>query len=94
MLDKSQRSFLSNPNTTSVEIAKFDQLAEEWWNPKGKYKRVMDFNMCRWGVIHKQLSKHFGNNIGVARPTALDIGSGGGLLCEPLAKLGFSGNGY
>lgn len=96
MLDKSQLNYLpksphgaAGANTSAPEIEKFDRLAEEWWNPKGKYKRVMDFNQCRWGVIETQLNAHFGDKIGTSQLTAVDIGSGGGLLCEPLAKLGF-----
>ena len=95
MLDKSQLNYLpktprgADTNTSAAEIEKFDRLAKEWWNPKGKYKRVMDFNQCRWGVIETQLKGHFGNKIGTAQLTAVDIGSGGGLLCEPLSQIGF-----
>lgn len=93
MLDKSQLSYLSSAsaesNTSSSEIAKFDQLAQEWWNPNGKYKRVLDFNLCRWQVIEQQLLTHFGEHINQQQLTAVDIGSGGGLLCEPLTKMGF-----
>lgn len=90
MLDKSQLNHLpESSNTSTEEIAKFDKLAQEWWNPTGKYKRVLDFNQCRWGVIEKQLADYFGSRINTEKLTAVDIGSGGGLLCEPLANMGF-----
>jgi 2-polyprenyl-6-hydroxyphenyl methylase/3-demethylubiquinone-9 3-methyltransferase len=88
MLDKSQLNHL--PNTYATEIDKFDALAQQWWDPNGKYKRVLDFNQCRWQVIEKQLQQHFGEGIDAGGLTAVDIGSGGGLLCEPLAKMGFA----
>lgn len=93
MLDKSQLNHLSpvdsdTANTTAAEIEKFDNLAEEWWDPKGKYKRVLDFNQCRWQVIERQIQAHFGEGLKSLNLNAVDIGCGGGLLCEPLASKG------
>ena len=91
MLDRSQLSYLpgSDANTDESEIAKFNQLAEQWWDPKGKFKRVLDFNTCRWQVIERQIRNHFKQqNLTLNEMNALDIGCGGGLLCEPLAKSG------
>lgn len=87
MLDKSQLNHL--PNTSSDEIAKFDALAQQWWDPAGKYKRVLDFNQCRWQVIEQQLISFFCERLQQEQLSAVDIGSGGGLLCEPLSRLGF-----
>lgn len=93
MLDKSQLNHLPTvdselANTTPAEIDKFDKLAGEWWDPDGKYKRVLDFNQCRWQVIENQVKTHFGNNISSLKLNAVDIGCGGGLLSEPLASMG------
>lgn len=94
MLDKSQLNHLSGTklqtsNTHSSEVIKFNQLANEWWDPNGKFKRVLDFNACRWQVIARQISYHFGTNkANWPSLSALDIGCGGGLLCEPMAKTG------
>ena len=74
------------------EIAKFTAMAEEWWNPKGKFKPLHKFNPVRLGYIREHLLAHFGGDASAMRPfeelTILDVGCGGGLLCEPLARLG------
>ena len=75
-----------------AEIAKFTAMAEEWWDPKGKFKPLHKFNPVRLGYIREHLLAHFGRDGSAMRPfeglTILDVGCGGGLLCEPLARLG------
>ena len=75
-----------------AEIAKFTAMAEEWWDPKGKFKPLHKFNPVRLGYIREHLLTHFGRDGSAMRPfeglTILDVGCGGGLLCEPLARLG------
>ena len=75
-----------------AEIAKFTAMAEEWWNPKGKFKPLHKFNPVRLGYIREHLLSHFERDGSAMRPfeglTILDVGCGGGLLCEPLARLG------
>ena len=87
MLDKSALQYTKSANTTPQEIARFDALADAWWDPNGQYRRVLEFNACRWQVIEQQVRKHFPEKQ-MSQLTALDVGCGGGLLCEPLAKLG------
>lgn len=81
--------------TTTVndeEIAKFTAMAEEWWDPKGKFRPLHKFQPVRLGYIREHLIAHFGRDGNAMRPfeglTVLDVGCGGGLLCEPLARLG------
>ena len=81
--------------TTTIndaEIAKFTAMAEEWWNPKGKFKPLHKFNPVRLAYIREHLLAHFGGDASAMRPfeglKILDVGCGGGLLCEPLARLG------
>ena len=81
--------------TTTIndaEIAKFTAMAEEWWDPKGKFKPLHKFNPVRMGYIREHLLAHFGLDGAAMRPleglSILDVGCGGGLLCEPLARLG------
>ena len=81
--------------TTTIndaEIAKFTAMAEEWWDPKGKFKPLHKFNPVRLTYIREHLLAHFGRDGTDMRPfeglTILDVGCGGGLLCEPLARLG------
>ena len=75
-----------------TEIEKFSKLAKEWWNPKGKFKPLHLFNPARISFIKDKLISHFALNPNIEKPLEelkiLDIGCGGGLLCEPLNRLG------
>ena len=74
------------------EIEKFSKLAEEWWDPKGKFRPIHLFNPVRIKFIKEKLISHFRLDATSQKPLSklkiLDIGSGGGLLCEPLNRLG------
>lgn len=81
--------------TTTVdpaEIAKFEAMAAEWWDPNGKFKPLHMMNPVRLDYITAQIAAEFDRDLGDARPFSglrlLDIGCGGGLLCEPMARLG------
>ena len=75
-----------------TEIEKFSKLAKDWWNPKGKFKPLHLFNPARISFIKDKLVSHFALNPNLEKPLdklkILDIGCGGGLLCEPLNRLG------
>ncbi|MFK7868160.1 MAG: bifunctional 2-polyprenyl-6-hydroxyphenol methylase/3-demethylubiquinol 3-O-methyltransferase UbiG [Roseobacter sp.] len=74
------------------EIAKFEAMAAEWWDPNGKFKPLHMLNPCRLDYISSQIAAEFGRDLKTERPfeglNILDIGCGGGLLCEPMARLG------
>lgn len=74
------------------EVDRFSRMAAEWWNPKGKFKPLHKFNPVRLSYIRETVGRHFDLDINAPRPFAglrlLDIGCGGGLLCEPMARLG------
>ncbi len=74
------------------EIEKFSKLAKEWWNPNGKFKPLHQFNPARIKFIKQKLISYFKLNSRSLKPlnklNILDIGCGGGLLCEPLKRLG------
>lgn len=74
------------------EIARFSRLAAEWWNPKGKMGVLHKFNPVRLTFLRATLCAHFGRDEALLKPLEglriLDIGCGGGLLSEPLAKMG------
>ncbi|XDA98193.1 bifunctional 2-polyprenyl-6-hydroxyphenol methylase/3-demethylubiquinol 3-O-methyltransferase UbiG [Sulfitobacter sp. LCG007] len=74
------------------EIAKFEAMAAEWWNPSGKFKPLHMLNPCRLDYINSQIAAEFGRYLKAPSPFAglrlLDIGCGGGLLSEPMARLG------
>ncbi len=73
-------------------VAKFERMAAEWWNPNGKFKPLHMLNPCRLDYITTQIAAEFGRDLSQPRPFAglriLDIGCGGGLLSEPMARLG------
>ena len=75
-----------------IEIEKFSKLAKDWWNPNGKFKPLHLFNPARISFIKDKLISHFTLNSNGEKPLKklkiLDIGCGGGLLCEPLNRLG------
>ena len=75
-----------------TEIEKFSKLAKDWWNPNGKFKPLHLFNPTRIQFIKEKLISHFNLNTNDEKPlkklNILDIGCGGGLLCEPLNRLG------
>ena len=75
-----------------AEVARFSALAAEWWNPSGKFRPLHKFNPVRLSYIRDQVAARFGRDAHAARPFEglrfLDIGCGGGLLCEPMARLG------
>ncbi|MBN9332792.1 bifunctional 2-polyprenyl-6-hydroxyphenol methylase/3-demethylubiquinol 3-O-methyltransferase UbiG [Devosia sp.] len=85
---------MSQTTINDAEIAKFTAMAEEWWDPKGKFKPLHKFNPVRLAYIRDNLAAHFGRDTSGMRPLEglkiVDIGCGGGLLCEPLTRLGAS----
>lgn len=74
------------------EVARFSAMADEWWDPTGKFKPLHRFNPIRLGYIRDRLCEHFGRDPRSLTPlsglTLLDVGCGGGLISEPLARMG------
>lgn len=85
---------MQGPQTTvdDSEIAKFEAMAAEWWDPNGKFKPLHMLNPCRLDYITAQIAAEFGRDLNESLPfkdlRILDIGCGGGLLSEPMARLG------
>ena len=88
---------MTDTTVNDAEIAKFTAMAEEWWNPDGKFKPIHKFNPVRLGYIREHLLAQFGRDGSLMRPfeglCIVDVGCGGGLLCEPLARLGATDTG-
>jgi 2-polyprenyl-6-hydroxyphenyl methylase/3-demethylubiquinone-9 3-methyltransferase len=75
-----------------AEVAKFERMAAEWWNADGKFRPLHKLNPVRLGYIRDHAAGHFRRDAKSGKPLArlrvLDIGCGGGLLTEPMARLG------
>lgn len=83
----------TKPSTIDqADVDRFSAMAAEWWSPTGKFKPLHKFNPVRLQYIKEQVCEHFDRDI--KDPKALkglrflDIGCGGGLLCEPMARMG------
>ncbi len=82
---------MKNNTINKKEIDKFSKIAEEWWNPEGKFKPLHKFNPIRISYIKENIIKTFkldDNKTPLKNIKILDIGCGGGLLSEPMCKLG------
>lgn len=81
-----------NQSVQPEEVAQFEAEASEWWNPQGFFKPLHHMNPCRLGIIKDHLCAHFKRDANAPLPleglNILDIGCGGGLLTEPLTRLG------
>lgn len=76
-----------------AEVERFSRIAAEWWDPRGKFAPLHRFNPVRLAFIRQQALERFGRDPKARRPfeglRLLDIGCGGGLLSEPMSRLGF-----
>jgi len=91
------KSTSSRENIDQEEVKKFQKLAQEWWDPQGPLKSLMSMNKLRVpfirdGLLSSKIAGDLLPNRNPGRPLEgfkiLDVGCGGGLLCEPLARLG------
>lgn len=75
-----------------AEVARFAASAASWWDPSGQFRPLHQLNPVRLTFIRDRLAAHFGRDIRATKPFGglrlLDIGCGGGLVCEPMARLG------
>jgi len=87
------RTTLDAPTTIDKDdVARFEALAEAWWDPNGEFGPLHRLNPIRIGYIRDKLCEHFGRDPRAPRPLdglrILDVGCGGGLLSEPMTRLG------
>ncbi|WP_428667665.1 bifunctional 2-polyprenyl-6-hydroxyphenol methylase/3-demethylubiquinol 3-O-methyltransferase UbiG [Reyranella sp.] len=75
-----------------AEVERFARIADEWWDPRGKFAPLHQLNPVRIGFIRDRIASHWQRDALSGSPlhglSVLDIGCGGGLLCEPMARLG------
>ena len=90
--DRLDRPWTRSKTVDPTEVARFTALAEEWWNPVGKFRPIHKFNPVRRDYIVQRIARHFDRDTthgaAFAGLRILDVGCGAGLLCEPLAELG------
>jgi len=86
---------MSAPGKTTIdqaEIDRFSAMAADWWDPTGKFRPLHKFNPVRLAYIRDRIANHYGRDITAPRPArdlrVLDIGCGGGLISEPMARMG------
>ena len=87
----------TDPTVDPEEVRKFASLAAEWWNPRGKFAPLHKFNPARLRFVREAAARHFARDQKALKPfgglSLLDIGCGGGLLSEPMARMGFAVDG-
>lgn len=85
---------LSRVSVDPAEMASFSRMAEDWWNPTGMFRPLHEMNGARLEFIKNAVCEHFHRDPNADLPLKglriLDIGCGGGLLCEPITRLGAS----
>jgi 2-polyprenyl-6-hydroxyphenyl methylase / 3-demethylubiquinone-9 3-methyltransferase len=85
---------VSGATVDTQEIARFAAQAEDWWNPEGGLRMLHRLNPVRLDFIRRHLLRHFSRDAAALCPfrglSLLDIGCGGGLVAEPMARLGFA----
>ncbi len=81
-----------NETIDAAEIGKFDRMAATWWDPEGEAKPLHRMNPIRLDYIRDHVCAQYGRSPETLRPfsglSVVDVGCGGGLLCEPMARLG------
>lgn len=91
---KASTAATRNSTINPSEAAHFGAMAAEWWDPKGSSAMLHKLNPVRLGFVRDAIDAHFGSERSARHPlagkSALDVGCGAGLLCEPLARLGAS----
>ena len=85
---------ITSVSVDPAEMASFSRMAEDWWNPEGMFKPLHQMNGFRIDFIKRTICEHYDRDPEADLPLKglrlLDIGCGGGLLCEPMTRLGAS----
>ena len=89
---KAKTAASASASVDAAEVARFDALARDWWDPEGPMRPLHRLNPVRLAFLRERLVEHFGLSADARKPLAglslVDVGCGAGLLSEPLARLG------
>lgn len=89
---RNSRATATAETVDEAEVARFSAMAAEWWDPEGKFRPLHKFSPVRLAFIRDAAAAHFSRDAesldSLKGLRLLDIGCGGGLLCEPMARLG------
>ncbi len=92
MAAKAKRTGAAGASVDAAEVARFEAMAADWWNPDGVMKPLHAMNPVRLSFIRRCAEEHYGLDERSAQPFAgkrvVDVGCGGGILSEPMARLG------
>lgn len=90
-MQNNKKTMHTSTTVSTEEIDRFDELSAFWWDEKGPHAILHAMNICRLAYIKEQIIRHFSKD---QNPfdglTLLDVGCGGGIVCEPLTRLGAS----
>ena len=93
-MSNNQTDMVADNTLDPEEIERFSRIADEWWDPQGKFRPLHQLNPIRLTYIRDEICRHFGKDAREPYPLkglkVLDIGCGGGLLCEPMTRMGAS----
>ncbi|OGN50074.1 MAG: bifunctional 3-demethylubiquinol 3-O-methyltransferase/2-polyprenyl-6-hydroxyphenol methylase [Caulobacterales bacterium RIFOXYB1_FULL_67_16] len=94
MSPSTSESFAEGPSIDPADVARFSAQAAEWWDAKGPFAPLHRFNPARLTLIREQLCARLGRDPKARRPfeglSLLDVGCGGGLIAEPMRRMGFA----
>jgi 2-polyprenyl-6-hydroxyphenyl methylase/3-demethylubiquinone-9 3-methyltransferase len=92
-MPRTEQAHAQATTASEEDVARFQAIADAWWDSTGSFKPLHQINRPRLEALCEHLAAHFGRDRTADRPfeglTLIDIGCGGGLLCEPMARLGF-----
>ena len=90
---KAETERAEGPSIDPADVARFSAQAAEWWDPKGPFAPLHRFNPARLRFVRDRVAEHYGRNANSRAPfeglSLIDIGCGGGLLAEPMRRMGF-----
>lgn len=94
MRKNQKKKFLSSSTVDEKDVRRFENLGEDWWNPDGKMGPLHDMNPVRLAYLRREICRHYNKDENTLKSLSglsiADIGCGGGVVAEPLCRMGAS----